>query len=137
MWKSGALWSLVEGQDVTLRVEDIPVVCLYPDVFPSELPGLPPERGPVFCIELIPGTQPIYKTPYRMAPMEQMELKKQLDELLAKGFIRPSTSPWAAPVLFVEKKDGTKRLCVDYRALNQVTIKNKYPLPRIDDLFIS
>ncbi|XP_062179431.1 uncharacterized protein LOC133884047 [Phragmites australis] len=95
MWKSGALWSLVEGQDVTLRVEDIPVVCRYPDVFPSELPGLPPERGPVFRIELIPGTQPIYKTPYRMAPMEQMELKKQLDELLAKGFIRLSTSPWA------------------------------------------
>ena len=106
-------------------MEDIPVVCRYPDVFPSELPGLPPERETVFRIELIPGTQPIYKTPYRMAPMEQMELKKQLDELLAKGFIRPSTSPWAAPVLFVEKKDGTKRLCVDYRALNQVTIKKQ------------
>ena len=89
----------------------------------------------MFCIELVPGTRSIYKTSYRMAPVEQVELKKQLDELLAKGFVRPSTSPWAAPVLFVEKKDGTKRLCVDYRALNQVTIKNKYPMPRIDVLF--
>jgi hypothetical protein len=78
---------------------------------------------------------PIHKSPYRMAPKEQLELKKQLDDLLAKGYIRPSKSPWAFPVLFMEKKDGNKRLCVDYRALNAVTIKNKYPLPRIDVLF--
>lgn len=126
---------MIGDQEVPLRVDDILVVCRYPDVFPDELPGLPPEREAIFHIKLVPGTQPIYKTPYKMAPVEQVELKKQLDELLAKGFIRPSTSPWAAPVLFVEKKDGTKRLCVDYRALNQVTIKNKYPLPRIDALF--
>jgi hypothetical protein len=108
---------------------------MFPDVFPIELPGLPPGREQDFQIELVPGTRPIYKTPYKMAPVEQVELKKQLDELLAKGFIRPSKSPWAFPVLFVEKKDGTKKLCVDYRALNQVTIKNNYPLPRIDALF--
>jgi hypothetical protein len=91
--------------------------------------------GSCFEIKLIPGTMPIYKSPYRMAPKEQLELKKQLDDLLAKDFIRPSKSPWAFPVLFVEKKDDSKRLCVDYRALNAVTIKNKYPLPYIDVLF--
>jgi hypothetical protein len=116
-------------------MEDIPVVCCYSDVFPDELPGVPPERDSVFEIKLVPGMQPIYRTMYRMAPVEQVELKKQLDDLLAKGFIRPSKSPWVFPVLFMEKKDGSKRLCVDYRALNQVTIKNKYPLPRIDALF--
>jgi hypothetical protein len=86
-------------------------------------------------VKLIPGMQPIHKAPYRMAPKEQVELKRQLDDLLAKGFIRPSRLPWASPVLFVEKKDKSKRLCVDYRSLNQVTIKNKYPLPRIEVLF--
>jgi hypothetical protein len=111
------------------------VVCDFADVFPAELPGLPPDRDAAFEIKLIPGTQPIRKAPYRMAPKEQVELKRQLDDLLAKGFIRPSRSPWASPVLFVEKKDKSKRLCVDYRALNQVTIKNKYPLPRIEVLF--
>jgi hypothetical protein len=110
-------------------VEDIRVVCHYPDVFPSELPGISPTRGASFEIKLI------HKSPYRMAAKEQLELKKQLDDLLPKGFIRPSKSPWAFPVLFVEKKDDSKRLCVDYRALNAVTIKNKYPLPRIDVLF--
>jgi hypothetical protein len=135
MRKSGVLLAMVDGREVALRVENILVVCHYPDVFPDELPGVPPERDTVFEIKLVPGTQPIFRTPYRMAPVEQVELKKQLDDLLAKGFIRPSKSPWAFPVLFVEKKDGTKRLCVDYRALNQVTIKNKYPLPRIDALF--
>jgi hypothetical protein len=104
-------------------------------VFPAELPSIPPEHDVVFEIKLVPGTQPIHKTPYRMAPKEQVELKWQLDDLLAKGFIRPSKSPWAFPVLLVEKKDGTKRLCVDYRDLNRLTIKNKYPLPRIDVLF--
>jgi hypothetical protein len=116
-------------------VEDIRVVCHYPDVFPSELPGIPPTRGASFQIKLIPSTMPIHKSPYRMAPKEQLELKKQLDDVLAKGFIRPSKSPWAFHVLFMEKKDGSNRLCVDYRALNAVTIKNKYPLPRIDVLF--
>jgi hypothetical protein len=105
------------------------------DVFPEELPGMPPEREVEFTIDLAPGTAPIAKRPYRMAAPELVELKKQLDELLQKGYIRPSSSPWGAPVLFVKKKDGNMRLCVDYRALNEVNIKNKYPLPQIDDLF--
>lgn len=84
---------MVDDHGASLRVEGIPIVCHYPDVFPDELPGLPPEREPIFEIKLIPGTQPIYKTPYKMAPVEQIELKKQLNDLLAKGFIRPSTSP--------------------------------------------
>jgi hypothetical protein len=96
---------------------------------------MPPERKVEFAIELIPGTAPISKRAYRVSGPESVELKKQIDELLEKGYIRPSTSPWTAPVLFVEKKDGTKRMCIDYRALNEVTIKNKYPLPRIEDLF--
>ncbi|WVZ50140.1 hypothetical protein U9M48_001426 [Paspalum notatum var. saurae] len=119
---------------VTKSVEDVPVVREYPDVFPEELPGLPPVRAIEFAIDLIPGTAPIAKAPYRMSGKEYDELKKQLDELLEKGFIRDSVSPWGAPVLFVKKKDGTMRMCIDYRDLNAVTIKNKYPLPRIDDL---
>jgi hypothetical protein len=107
----------------------------FPDVFPEELPGMPPERKVEFAIELILGTAPIFKRAYRVSGPELVELKKQIDELLEKGYIRPSTSPWAAPVLFVEKKDGMKRMCIDYRALNEVTVKNKYPLPRIEDLF--
>ena len=107
----------------------------FQDVFPDELPGLPPHREFDFSIEVYPGTDPISVSPYRMAPLELKELKTQLDELLGKGFIRPSTSPWGAPVLFVKKKDGTLRLCIDYRKLNRVTVKNKYPLLRIDDLF--
>ena len=116
-------------------IQDIRIVNEYPDVFPDELLGLPPPREVEFMIELKPGTEPISKAPYRMAPVELKELKEQLQDLLDKGFIRPSVSPWGAPVLFVKKKDGTMRLCIDYRELNQVTIKNKYPLPRIDDLF--
>jgi hypothetical protein len=104
-------------------------------VFPEELPGMPPERKVEFAIELIPGTITISKRAYRVSGPELVELKKQIDELLEKGYIRPSTSPWAAPVLFVEKKDGTKRMCIDYRSLNEVTVKNKYPLPQIEDLF--
>jgi hypothetical protein len=96
---------------------------------------MPPERKVEFVIELIPGTAPISKRAYRVSGPELVELKKQIDELSEKGYIRPSTSPWAAPVLFVEKKDGTRRMCIDYGALNEVTIKNKYPLPRIEDLF--
>ena len=105
------------------------MVCDFADVFPAELLGIPPECNVAFEIKLILGMQPIHKASYQMAPKEQVELKWQLEDLLAKGFIRPSRSPWASPVLFVEKKDKSKRLCVDYRALNQVTIKNKYPLP--------
>jgi hypothetical protein len=116
-------------------IEEVPVVCEYPDVFPEELPGMPPDRDIEFAIDLIPGTVPIAKRPYRMAASELAELKKQLEEMQHIKFIRPSSSPWGAPVLFVKKKDGTMRMCVDYRALNEVTIKNKYPLPRIDDLF--
>ncbi|KAL5580554.1 hypothetical protein UlMin_012996 [Ulmus minor] len=101
----------------------------------SELPGIPPEREISFEIDLLPGSAPVSKAPYRMAPAELKEFQIQLRELLDKGFIRPSYSPWGAPVLFVKKKDGTLRMCIDYRELNKLTIKNKYPLPRIDDLF--
>jgi hypothetical protein len=97
--------------------------------------GMPLEQKVEFVIELLPGTAPISKRAYRVSRPELVELKKQIDELSEKGYIRPSTSPWAAPVLFVEKKDGTRRMCIDYRVLNEVTIKNKYPLPRIEDLF--
>jgi hypothetical protein len=96
---------------------------------------MPPDRDIEFLIELLPGTPPISERPYRMPVNELVELKKQIAELQAKGFIQPSSSPWGAPVLFVEKKDGTQWMCVDYRSLNEVTIKNKYPLPRIEDLF--
>ncbi|KAJ0495623.1 putative nucleotidyltransferase, Ribonuclease H [Helianthus annuus] len=117
------------------KIEDLPVISEYPEVFPEELPGLPPDRQVEFRIDIIPGAAPIARAPYRLAPTEMKELRTQLDELLAKGFIRPSSSPWGAPVLFVKKKDGSMRLCIDYRELNKVTIKNRYPLPRIDDLF--
>ncbi|KAM2088514.1 hypothetical protein ACFX1T_032585 [Malus domestica] len=116
-------------------VEEVGVVRHYPDVFPDDLPGLPPDRDVEFSIDLLPSTNPISLAPYRMAPAELRELKIQLQELIDKGFIQPSSSPWGAPVLFVRKKDGTLRLCIDYRQLNRVTIKNRYPLPRIDDLF--
>ena len=96
---------------------------------------MPPDRDIEFVIDLVPGIAPIAKRPYRMAASELAELKKQFKELQQISFIRPSSSPWGAPVLFVKKKDGSMRFCVDYRALNEVTIKNKYPLPRIDDLF--
>ncbi|WVZ97250.1 LOW QUALITY PROTEIN: hypothetical protein U9M48_042800 [Paspalum notatum var. saurae] len=116
-------------------IEKIPVVSDFPDVFPEELPGLPPDRDVEFAIELVPGTAPISRRPYRMAPDKLKELKVQLQEQLDKGFIRPSSSSWGCPALFVEKKDqGGKRLCVNYRPLNAVTIKNKYSLPYIDIL---
>ncbi|KAD6453180.1 hypothetical protein E3N88_07885 [Mikania micrantha] len=117
------------------KIEDIPIVRDFPDVFPNELPGLPPVRQVEFRIDLVPGAAPIAKTPYRLAPSEMQELSSQLQELLDRGFIRPSFSPWGAPILFVKKKDGSFRMCIDYRELNKVTIKNRYPLPRIDDLF--
>ncbi|KAL0553519.1 hypothetical protein IC582_007417 [Cucumis melo] len=131
----GILASVVDIREADVSLSSEPVVRDYPDVFPEELPGLPPHREVEFAIELEPGTVPISRAPYRMAPAELKELKVQLQELLDKGFIRPSVSPWGAPVLFVKKKDGSMRLCIDYRELNKVTVKNRYPLPRIDDLF--
>ncbi|RVW75772.1 Retrovirus-related Pol polyprotein from transposon 17.6 [Vitis vinifera] len=125
----------VVNEENDLKLEDIPIVRDYPDVFPEDLPGLPPEREVEFTIDVAPRTTSISKAPYRMAPLELKELKIQLQELLDKGFIRPSVSPWGAPVLFVKKNDGSMRLCIDYRELNKVTVRNKYPLPRIDDLF--
>jgi hypothetical protein len=113
----------------------VPMVNGFPNVFPDELPGIPPNQDIEFVIDLMPGTAPIYKSPYRMATLELAELKKHIKELLEKGFIYPSSSLWGASVTFVPKKDGTQRLSMDYHALNEVTIKNKYPLPRIDDLF--
>jgi len=116
-------------------LQEVQVVGEYPDVFPEELPGMPPDRDIEFDIDLISRNSPITKRPYRMASSELTKLKKHLGELQQSGFIRLSSSPWGAPVLFLKKKDGSIRMCVDYRALNEVTIKNKYPLPRIDDLF--
>ncbi|GJX08939.1 putative nucleotidyltransferase, ribonuclease H [Tanacetum coccineum] len=116
-------------------LSDIPIVRDFEDVFPDDLSGLPPQRQVEFHIDLIPGATPVAKSPYRLAPSEMQELSEQLQELQDKGFIRPSHSPWGAPVLFVKKKDGSFRMCIDYRELNKLTIKNRYPLPRIDDLF--
>jgi hypothetical protein len=116
-------------------LETIKAVSEFPNMFPKDLLGMPPERKVEFAIELLLGTTPISKRAYRVSGPELVELKKQIDELSEKGYIRPNTSPWAAPILFVEKKDGTRRMCIDYRALNEVTIKNKYPLPKIEDLF--
>jgi hypothetical protein len=110
------------------------VVRHYPNVF-AEAIGLPSDREVGFTIDRVPGAQPIHKAPYRMAPVELKELKEQLQELLDRGFIHPSMSPWGAPVLFVKKKDGSMQMCIDYQELNRVTVKNKYPLPQIDDLF--
>jgi hypothetical protein len=120
---------------IVQEIQNIPIVCEFPDVFLEDLPGLSPERDVKFVIELKPGMAPISRRSYRMLPNELAELKTQLQDLLAKGFIRPSSSPWGCPAIFVKKKDQTLRMCVDYRPLNEVTIKNKYHLPRIDLLF--
>ncbi|GJS41370.1 putative reverse transcriptase domain-containing protein [Tanacetum coccineum] len=117
------------------KLGDIPIVRDFEDVFPEDLSGLPPQQQVEFRIDLVPGATPIAKSPYRLAPSEMQELSGQLQELQDKGFIRPSHSPWGAPVLFVKKKDGSLRMCIDYRELNKLTVKNRYPLPRIDDLF--
>ncbi|GJX78827.1 putative reverse transcriptase domain-containing protein [Tanacetum coccineum] len=117
------------------QIKDVPIVRDFPEVFPEDLPGLPPARPVEFQIDLIPGAAPVARAPYRLAPSEMKELSEQLQELSDKGFIRPSSSPWGAPVLFVKKKDGSFRMCIDYRELNKLTVKNRYPLPRIDDLF--
>jgi hypothetical protein len=114
---------------------NIRVVRDFLDIFPKELPGMPPDREVEFVIDLLPCFAPISKRPYRMSVEELKELKKQLTDLQEPGYIRPSSSPWGAPVLFVQKKDGSQRMCVDYISLNDVTVKNKYPLPRIEDLF--
>jgi hypothetical protein len=120
----------------TTLLAKIPVVCEFPDVFPDELPEIPPDRDVEFAIELISGTAPISRRPYQMPPNELAELKKQLQDLLKKGLIRPSSSEWGCPALFVKKKkDNSLRMCVDYQPLNDVIIKNKYPLPQIDILF--
>ena len=131
----GYLAFVVDRRQEGTRLENIPIVKEFPDVFPDDISGLPPDREVEFTIDLIPGTEPISIPPYRMAPTKLRELKAQLEELLSKGFIRPSISPWGAPVLFVKKKDGSLWLCIDYRQLNRVTIRNQYPLPRINELF--
>eukprot|EP00253_Pinus_taeda_P010363 PITA_10363 len=123
------------SKDKTASLNNIPVIQEFVDVFPEEIPGLPPRRDIDFTIELVPGAAPVSRAPYRMSIPELTELKMQLQELLEKNYIRPSVSPWGAPVLFVKKKDNTLRMCIDYRQLNKLTIKNKYPLPRIDELF--
>ncbi|GJS43161.1 putative reverse transcriptase domain-containing protein [Tanacetum coccineum] len=117
------------------RLEDMLIIHDFPEVFPEELPGLPPPRQVEFRIDLVPRVAPVARVTYRLAPSEMRELSVQLQELLEKGFIRPSSSPWGAPVLFVKKKDGSFRMCIDYRELNKLTIKKRYPLPRIDNLF--
>ena len=139
------LKSLVEGAQgyillfcARVEVENdalaIHVVCKFQDVFHGEVSSLPPNRDVEFNIDLVPGSGPVLVAPYRMSPLEFSELKKQLEKMLEKGFIKPSVSPWGASVLLVKKKDGSMRLCVDNKQLNKVTIKNKYPLPRIYDI---
>ncbi|GJU97694.1 putative reverse transcriptase domain-containing protein [Tanacetum coccineum] len=125
----------IEDKSEKKRLEDVPIVQDFPEVFPEDLPGLPPTRQVEFQIDLVPGAAPVARAPYRLAPSEMKELSEQLKELSDKGFIRPSSSPWGAPVLFVKKKDGSFWMCIDYQELNKLTVKNRYPLPRIDDLF--
>ncbi|GJR14248.1 putative reverse transcriptase domain-containing protein [Tanacetum coccineum] len=124
-----------EDKSKEKQLEEVPIVQDFPEVFPKDLSGIPLTRQVEFQIDLIPGAAPVARAPYRLAPSEMKELSDQLKELSNKGFIRPSSSPWGAPVLFVKKKDGSFRMCIDYRELNKLTVKNRYPLPRIDDLF--
>nr|GEU74953.1 putative reverse transcriptase domain-containing protein [Tanacetum cinerariifolium] len=126
---------VMEKKSDEKRLENIPIVREFPDIFPEELPGLPPVRQVEFQIDLIPRATHVARAPYRLAPSEMKELSNQLQELTDRGFIRPITSPWGAPVLFVKKKDGSFRMCIDYHELNKLTVKNRYLLPRIDDLF--
>nr|GEV10132.1 putative reverse transcriptase domain-containing protein [Tanacetum cinerariifolium] len=125
----------VEDKSEGKQLEDVPIVQDYPEVFPKDLSGLPPARLVEFQIDLIPGAAPVAQAPYRLAPSEMKESSEKLQELFEKGFIRPSSSPWGASVLIVKKKDGSFRICIDYRELNKLTVKNSYPLPRIDNLF--
>ena len=126
---------MVDRRQEGTRLKDTPIVKEFPNVFLDDISSLPPDRAIEFVIELISRTEPISIPPYRMAQTELKDLKAQLEELLSKGLIRPSTSPWGAPILFVKKKYGSLRLCIDYRQLNRAIIRNQYPLPRIDDLF--
>ncbi|GJR94079.1 putative reverse transcriptase domain-containing protein [Tanacetum coccineum] len=125
----------IEDKSGEKRLDDVPIVRNFPKVFPEDLPGLPLTRQVEFQIDLVPGAAPVARAPYRLAPSEMKELSEQLQELSDKGFIRPSSSPWGAPVLFVKKKDRSFWMCIDYRELNKLTMKNRYLLPRIDDLF--
>ncbi|GJZ73662.1 putative reverse transcriptase domain-containing protein, partial [Tanacetum coccineum] len=125
----------IEDKSEDKRLEDVPTVRDFPKVFLEDLPGLPPTRQVEFQIDLVPGAAPVARAPYRLAPSELQELSTQIQKLSDKGFIRPSSSPWGAPVLFVKKKDGSFWMCIDYRELNKLTVKNQYPLPRIDNLF--
>nr|GEV97231.1 putative reverse transcriptase domain-containing protein [Tanacetum cinerariifolium] len=131
--KDPKLLSCIKAEEK--KPEDIHIIRDFPEVFPDDLSGLPPVREIDFRIDLIPGALPVVKSPYRLAPSEMLELSNQLKELQEKGFIRPSHSPWRAPVLFVKKKDVALRMCIDYIELNKLTIENRYPLLRIDDLF--
>ncbi|GJR45239.1 putative reverse transcriptase domain-containing protein [Tanacetum coccineum] len=124
-----------EDKSEKKRLEDVPIVLDFPDVFPEDLPGLPPTRQVEFQIDLILGAAPVARASYRLAPSEMKELSEKLKELSDKGFIRPSSSHWGALVLFVKKKDGSFRMCIDYQELNKLTVKNRYPLSRIEDLF--
>nr|GEW61494.1 hypothetical protein [Tanacetum cinerariifolium] len=124
-----------ENKSEEKRLEDVPIVREFLEVFPEDLPGLPPARQVEFQIDLVPDAALVARAPYRLAPAEMQELSTQLQELSDRGFIRPSSSPWGAPILFVKKKDGSFRMCIDYRELNKFTVKNRYPLPRIDELF--
>ncbi|GKE35541.1 hypothetical protein Tco_1454863 [Tanacetum coccineum] len=125
---------VMEKKSDEKQLEDIPVVKEFLKVFPEDLPGLPLVHQVEFQIDLILGAAPIARAPYRLAPSEMQELSNQLQELADRGFIQPSTSPWGDPILFVKKKDRSFRMCIDYRELNKLTIKNHYPLPMIDDL---
>ena len=121
--------------ETTTVMGSVPFIHDFRDFSPEELPGVPPERQVEFRIDLVPDAALIAKAPYWLAPPEMQELSTQLQELLDRGFICPSSSPWGAPILFVKKKDGSHRMCIDYRELNKLTVKNRYPLPKIDDLF--
>ncbi|GKD42536.1 hypothetical protein Tco_1267181 [Tanacetum coccineum] len=124
-----------EGKSEEKRLEDVPTVRDFPEVFPEDLPRLSPTRQVEFQIDLVPGAAPVARAPYRLASSELQELSTQLQELSDKGFKRPSSSPWGAPVLFVKKKYGSFRMCIDDRELNKLAVKNLYPRSRIDDLF--
>nr|GEX47821.1 putative reverse transcriptase domain-containing protein [Tanacetum cinerariifolium] len=123
----------VKDKSEKKRLEDVLIVQIFPEVFPEDLSGLPVTRPVEFQIDLVPGAAPMARAPYRLAPSEMKEFSKQLKELSDRGFIRPSSSPWGAPVLFVKKNDVSFRMCIDYRELNKLTVKNRYPLPMIDD----
>ncbi|GKA81069.1 hypothetical protein Tco_0787761 [Tanacetum coccineum] len=124
-----------EDKSKEKQLEEVPIVQDFPEVFPEDLSGIPPTRQVEFQIDLMHSTAPVARAPYRLAPSEMKELSDQLKELSDKGFIRPSSSPWGALVLFVKKKDGSFLMCIDYQELNKLTVKNRYLLSRIDDLF--